>query len=337
MTPTRCSRLRAATRLPVAGGRRPSSLSARGGSPSRDSQSRNSPRRGFALVAVLWVIVALGALSGASLVAARVGSKTSVNRILLTRATWAREACVDILRARFAADTMIRQVDTVDLGRGTWCAAELRDAGAKLNLNALDRPALVSLLAGRPLDSRESTTRVGKLADAILDWRDADDSARALGVEAPWYRARNRRPPRNASFADVAELVYVKGFDVPAVVELSRVLDVRHGRVNLNALSPRVIAGVSALRPAAARLLTEMRRAGGTFGSHEAVLRFLSERDVSLGADEFRRLVGETTLAPGGFVGLVVGGVRGSRLVSRVTLSIKPLDGRLAIIRRESE
>ena len=294
-------------------------------------------RRGFALVAVLWVIVTLGALSGVSLVAARVGSKTSVNRVLLTRATWAREACVDILRARFAADTMVRQVDTVDLGRGTWCAAELRDAGAKLNLNSLDRSALMALLAGRPIEADQPSTRVAELADAVLDWRDRDDSARVRGAEAPWYRARNRRPPRNAPFADVTELVYVRGFDLQTVEQLSRVLDVRDGPVNLNALSPRGVAAVSALSPAAARLLAGMRGAGGALGSHEAVLRFLAERDVSLGADEFRRLVSETTLAPAGFEGLAIGGVSGSRLVSRVTLSIKPVDRRLAIIRREGE
>lgn len=294
-------------------------------------------RRGIALIAVLWVVVALGVLSGVSLVAARVGSRTSVNRVFLSRAMWAREACVDILRARFVADTMVRQVDTVDLGRGTWCAAELRDAGAKLNLNSLGRSALMALLAGRPLDPGEASVRVTALADAILDWRDPDDAARPRGAEATWYRARNRQPPRNGPFAAVSELVYVRGLDLATVQELAPVLDVRDGPVNLNALSPRAVAGVSALRPAAARVWAELRGAGGSLGSHEAALRVLAERDVALGAAEFRTLVSETSLAPVEYVGLVVGGVSGSRLISRVTLTLKPVDGRLAVVRRESE
>ena len=43
-------------------------------------------RRGFALLAVLWVVTALTALTGAGMLAARLGSETTRNRILLTRA-----------------------------------------------------------------------------------------------------------------------------------------------------------------------------------------------------------------------------------------------------------
>jgi len=103
-------------------------------------------RRGFALLAVLWLIVALAAVGGVSLAAARVGAATTRNRILLARADWAREACIEILRARYIQHPDIRALDTVDLGRGTWCTARLEDPGAKLNVNVADREALLAVV-----------------------------------------------------------------------------------------------------------------------------------------------------------------------------------------------
>src|SRR5258706_7114680 len=98
-------------------------------------------RPGFALPALLWVISALAALTGAGLMVARLGSSTTRNRVLLARAEWAREACAEILLARFTGDATVRSVTPVDLGRGTWCRASIEDPSAKLNLNSADRDA----------------------------------------------------------------------------------------------------------------------------------------------------------------------------------------------------
>src|SRR5437879_1939393 len=129
-------------------------------------------RRGFALLAVLWVLTALSVLAGAGFVVARTGSLTTRNRVMLARAGWAREACVEILLARYGQDAAIRWLHPVDLGRGTWCAATLEDPAAKLNLNLAGREALVIALSavnlGRSVDS---------LVDALLDWRDPDTIA----------------------------------------------------------------------------------------------------------------------------------------------------------------
>ena len=59
-------------------------------------------RRGFALLAVLWTLTAITMLTGAAMAVARLGSATTRNRVLLTRAAWAREACAEILQARYA-------------------------------------------------------------------------------------------------------------------------------------------------------------------------------------------------------------------------------------------
>ena len=76
-------------------------------------------QRGFALLAVLWTITAVSVLAGAVMTVARLGSTTTRNRVLLARAGWAREACVEILQARYAQDVSVRRLDSVDLGRGT--------------------------------------------------------------------------------------------------------------------------------------------------------------------------------------------------------------------------
>src|SRR6266550_505367 len=130
-------------------------------------------RRGFALLAVLWVLTALVVLAGAGFAVARTGSLTTRNRVLLARAGWAREACVEILLARYAQDAAIRRLDPVDLGRGSWCAAALEDPAARLNPNLADRDALLTLLS--TVCHRRS---VDSLADALLDWRHLDILAR---------------------------------------------------------------------------------------------------------------------------------------------------------------
>lgn len=110
-------------------------------------------RRGFALLAVLWLIVALAAVGGVSVAGARLGVATTRNHVLLARADWAREACVEILRARYVQHPDLRTLDTVDLGRGTWCTATVEDPGAKLNLNEASREHLVAVLSAPLADS----------------------------------------------------------------------------------------------------------------------------------------------------------------------------------------
>src|SRR5216117_3698124 len=103
--------------------------------------------RGFALLATLWVLAALTVLTGVGIQVARVGSLATRNRVLLARAEWAREACGEILLARYARDGKATDVDPVDLGRGTWCRATIEDPAGKFNVNTADGGALVTLLS----------------------------------------------------------------------------------------------------------------------------------------------------------------------------------------------
>jgi len=282
-------------------------------------------RRGFALLAVLWTLTAMTLLTGATMAVARLGSTTSRNRLLLARAAWAREACGEILQARYAQDASVRRLDSVDLGRNTWCTATLEDPSAKLNLNLAAGPALASVLEaveppGAPIDS---------LVDAALDWRDSDRVVRPFGDEPPWAR--------NGAFSDVSELRYVRGFNDEVVARLSTYLTTRGtGAININAAPPEVLATVPGLRSEAVQLVL-MRRAIEPIKSADALAGLLSSVSRASLLSSYPEFVQTAVFSPPQLIAYVGGGVGGTPIAARVTLTLVPAQGRLAVIRRETE
>ncbi len=124
-------------------------------------------RRGFALIAVLWVLTALTAVVGLSLAATRLGQQVTGNRVALTRGRWAAEACLAIVAARWTQGKL-RDTTTVDLGRETRCGWWVEDPTAGLNVNTTDsetldrlfsivgsRWSVDSLVRARPFESLE--------------------------------------------------------------------------------------------------------------------------------------------------------------------------------------
>jgi len=282
-------------------------------------------RRGFALLAVLWTLTAVTVFTGAALAVARVGSQTTRNRILLARAAWAREACVEILQARYAADPSVRRIDSVDLGRNSWCNATLKDPSSKLNLNVAGRQALADVL--QSVVGRSSA--VDSLADALLDWRDPDTLRRPFGEESP----RNRNGP----LADIWELHYVRGFTDSLVASLSPFLTTRGtGVINVNAAPREVLAVLPGVTDEAVQLLM-MRRGGGAVANADAFAALLSPSSRAVLLASYPEFLRAAVFSTPQFIGVVAGGVRGTRLVARVTLTMVPVAARLAVIRRETE
>ena len=297
-------------------------------------------RRGFALLAVLWTLTAVTVFTGAALAVTRLGGTTTRNRVLLARAGWAREACVEILQARWASppDPLSGQgvrtpdrgagtlmaLDSVDLGRGTWCTATLEDPSVKLNVNVADRPSLVTVLdAVAPPFAAES------LADALLDWRDADAIPRPLGDES----AGNRNGP----LADVWELRYVRGFTDSLVGRMTPFLTTRgSGAINVNGAPTAVLTSLPGTTEESVSLIV-MRRASVLIPNADALAALLSPSARATLFASYPEFVRSAVFAPPQLVAFVVGGVRGTRLVARVTLTTVPVAGRLAVIRRETE
>jgi general secretion pathway protein K len=81
------------------------------------------------------------------------------------------------------------------------------DEGGKIDLNAAQQPTLLAafkLILG-------DEDRATQLADAILDWRDADDLKLMHGAESAEYREAGRQPPQNRNFLVLQELQGVLG------------------------------------------------------------------------------------------------------------------------------
>jgi len=64
-------------------------------------------RRGYALLAVLWVLTFAAELGAGMRLSARDGALAVENRVRLTRAAWTAEGCVE--RARAAIDAALAQ------------------------------------------------------------------------------------------------------------------------------------------------------------------------------------------------------------------------------------
>ncbi len=259
-------------------------------------------RGGFALLAVLWVLTALTALTGAGLLVARLGSETTRNRILLARAEWGREACGEILLARFAVDPSTRGLDPIDLGRGTWCRASLEDPAGRLNLNTAERDALAQLFhaAGVP---------------------------EALAESVVVRRARGR----------LYDLTQVPGLDSTIAAHLTPFVTVRGtGVVNVNAAPPEVLRTLPGLTEEGVFLLTSRRILRPIHNADElAGLLSRSSRAVLLGS--YAEFVRAAVFDPPQLIATVEGGVRGTPIVARATLTTVPVPGRLAVIHRETE
>jgi hypothetical protein len=130
--------------------------------PRRAHPSGWESRGGFALLSVLWLITALSAVVGLSLAATRLGQRTTLNRIALTRGRWAAEACLAIAQAR-GVQHRLSDTATIDLGRGTWCRWRVEDPTARLNLNTAERDVLARLVPNA--DSIVARRRAAPLVD----------------------------------------------------------------------------------------------------------------------------------------------------------------------------
>jgi general secretion pathway protein K len=283
-------------------------------------------RRGFALLTALWLVVALSALAATGLLLVRDDLAASRNRIVLLRAGWAREACADILVARFRPDRPAASLDTVDLGRGVWCRAVVEDPSARLDVNAADSAALRTLLGD---DS---------LVAALLDWRDTDAVAHPLGAEADWYRQHGRTLPRNGPLAAVAELGEIRGFDSATLARVTPLLTVRGtGRVDLNSAPLAVLATLPGFGPAELEAIAFRRRVGGRWSDLDGLIGALPPLEQNRLLARRQDLAARTATDPPMLVATVEGGVRGYPLRSLAVLTLVPTPTRLAVVRRESD
>lgn len=227
-------------------------------------------RRGFALMAALWLVVLVGATGYGLSVHARGARLTVANALETEQAVAAAEAALESGRAMLAIDALAllaRPMDTTVLGVELF-TLKARDAGSRLQLNHATEDDIRRLLVALGHDAGLAD----RLAQRVADWRDADDHRRARGAERDDYlQSGARLLPSNSDFAALGELRSVDGMTDDVLATLMPHVDfIGTGQVNLNSAPREVLLSLPGFGPAAADAVIR-RRVRGALGSLDEV------------------------------------------------------------------
>jgi general secretion pathway protein K len=173
--------------------------------------SSTSDKKGLVLVAVLWLMVVLMAMVATVGRNSRLDAKVSHLRMEELHCKWACRAGIEKAIAVLYED--LRESDCLtDLWsdnaedfndivmEGCVFTVQVVDEASKLNINTATREQLLAL-----------PDMVEDMADAIIDWRDSDDTPRSGGAEAGYYEDL-QFPYRtgNGPFMTLRELLLVR-------------------------------------------------------------------------------------------------------------------------------
>jgi general secretion pathway protein K len=240
-------------------------------------EDRTHPRRGFALIAALWLLVAFAAVGTGISIHARARRLSAANSLDEDRGHAAAEAGLEHARSRLArlitGDVGLSQqvpavagdpwhlaalvlLDTVRLGDERYHVS-IRDAGASINLNLASEEVLERFFIALPIDAG----RANEIAESIMDWRDSDNLHRLHGAETDDYlRLGSAVLPANANFSRLEELRYVKGMTPEIFARVRPLLTlVGTGQINLNAASRPVLLALPGMTEEAAAVLLQTR------------------------------------------------------------------------------
>jgi hypothetical protein len=260
------------------------------------------PVRGFALLAVLWVLTALSAAVGGTLAALRVADGAEANRLVLTRGRWAAEACLAVAAARWGTSRWTDSAE-VDLGRSTRCAWHSDDPASRLNVNLASPETLLRFLA-----------RAGVAEDAARE-----DVVRLLALR------------RREALTDVRAAASV----MPA--PLLRYLTTEgEGVVNATDAFAPVLGALPGMTEETVELLIRRRARGRPVPSLDALVGQVSPSARALLLSSYADLARTLAFAPPQLVLTAEGWVaaRGRDPRAVIELVVVPLRDRLAVVRR---
>jgi general secretion pathway protein K len=206
------------------------------------------PDAGFVMVIV---IAAIGILALATAVFAKVTRghvRASAIAVETARARALAAAGINLAVLnlfQFRANPSGKQRDFAVAGQAFRCrlghdllVTAAQDEGGKIDLNFANDRLLRALFVGLDLDASQAEA----LADAILDFRDTDNSKRPKGAEVAEYRAVGRPGPKNAPFAAVEELNQVLGVDAELLARLAPLITAHSGKDGIDpAVAPRQV------------------------------------------------------------------------------------------------
>jgi type II secretory pathway component PulK len=233
-------------------------------------------RRGFALMASLWFMVAIAALSLEVANGAQNRRVAAANGLEEQRARSAALSGIDHARARLSriiveggdrsswrdprnlTDPWHRVRDSLGGAVGdARYSVRLHDLGARLNLHHATDAELRRYFGALRIDA----SRAEALIDALRDWTDADDHRRLNGAERGEYlRAGARDLPRNAPLGSVDDLASINGFSKELLARMRDDLTVLgSGQVNVNTARRTVLLALPGFTEASVEALVRLR------------------------------------------------------------------------------
>lgn len=234
---------------------------------SRAASSISSEReRGFAMIVVLWIVVALGleiALLNSSI---RSGFQLTSNEGAIIRGEALAQGAVEIAAARLSAKEQRDRWTADGLPRrftldGTTVSVRVSDENGKINVNKAEMPLLTGVFKSIAI----STGEAEKLAARLLQWRDgaAADSAGFKRKTRPAQEA-NQRKGTEREFLDPNDAVRLLALSPEIAQRLVPFLTVhtREGKINPVTASDTVLRALPNVPPSVVEQLIQQRRRG---------------------------------------------------------------------------
>ena len=253
-------------------------------SPPNAPRVRSPERRGVALFAALWLVVAIGVVALEFSLEARQRRLAAANTIELADARAAAAGGIEHAHARLDralrqpalqgpsatlraadpwldADSLLRLDDEAD---SLPYDVTARDLNSALNINRVTESQLLLFLTRLGYDYGLAD----ELAQCIMDWRDTDIMRRARGAEREAYLAAGRVVlPRDGSFQELSDLLHVMHMTPEIYDSIAPFLTVRGSdrRINVNTAPEPVLRSLAGMSDAATAAIVRARENGRRF------------------------------------------------------------------------
>jgi type II secretory pathway component PulK len=295
-------------------------------------------RQGFALFLVLWMLVGIASLGLMLVAGGRESLQATSNRVALARGEWQAEGCLERVQAAIddtllgpasAAADAWQSLDSLIIASPltAGCNLAMRPAGSSLDVTTATADQLARLIV--ELGARREVA--DSVADAILDWQDADNLVRLGGAEALWYDERRLSRPRNGAIAAREELNRIRGLS--EIQGIDSVIDVEPGRVLIGRAPRAALAALSGFGPEAVSLAVSLPRDRAPRDLLE-LSNLLSPAARAELMAHFSELQQQVTFSPDAWIIVATADV--GTVSSRVEIRLVRAGTRAAIVRRRS-